>query len=855
MLSLTTILFANTRDSFMDKRSFLFIIMAALSVLLANYYFDSQHEQQLQQWSAAQKVKKSEQLKIIERQIEEDTVSIEELPIVKLYLDAEQSQFFSDGIATGQLILTLAVDKQAPKTIYMAKNGQAEELTLKAQSELAASLLIYQTDDTSSLQIGNLPDLGKYELQLVSLQPEASKQKVAVHLMEYQEGIFTLLEDKAQQLKSELTELEKARPATKPEKPAFKPVANGIILMKSGQNYLPVAVYLGSERQAIFLEDIQALQSDIAKADQADEKSKGPRYYVLENAYQQLVFSSTGAALTEINLPFQSPQNEKSVVRPIEFDRELLKDQPQNAHFPSTPYFTPATTAGGHFEAHEKGSLGGYYPLLRRDLIEQNPKLSIRTNPRFYALNLLSEFPELAELEYEVTHFDNQSITFEAKQRRRKITKTFSLPTEQDAPYCFDMTIKIDGDRRGLWVSSGVPEVELISGAAAPVLKYRITRNNKPAVEPIDLPKESMTNTSVYPDWTCNSNGFFGIIMDALSEVDPGFRATLVPGQSVPSRLVEIDRDKERFEASALPGYMIMTPLSGQQAATHFRIFAGPFSDEILNRVDATYSNAKTGYNPDYIACQSDHGWFSFISEPFAKILFVIMNFFHHLTGSWGISIILLTVVLRILMYPLNAWSTKSILKMRQISPRIAAIQEKYKGDPKRAQTEIMELYRSAGANPVSGCLPMLIQIPFLIGMFDLLKTTFELRGASFIPGWIDNLTSPDVLFSWSAPVLPLIGNQFHLLPILLGIVMFFQQRMMTDMPKDKSQMTEQQKQQKLSANLMSVVFCVMFYNFPSGLNIYWLSSTLLGVLQQWWAQKNMPPLAVQPTPALKNKK
>ena len=222
------------------------------------------------------------------------------------------------------------------------------------------------------------------------------------------------------------------------------------------------------------------------------------------------------------------------------------------------------------------------------------------------------------------------------------------------------------------------------------------------------------------------------------------------------------------------------------------------------------------------------------------------MRFFHSLTGSWAFSIVLLTVALRVMLYPLNAWSTKSMVRMQQIAPEVTAIQEKYKKDPKKVQLEIMNLYRDKGVNPVSGCFPLLIQMPFLIGMFDLLKSTFELRGASFIPGWIDNLTAPDVLFSWSMPI-PLIGNQFHLLPILLGVVMFVQQRFMSTAPKDPAMLTDQQRQQRFMGNIMSVVFTVMFYSFPSGLNIYWLSSMLLGILQQYFTTKRMNKIAAQP--------
>lgn len=111
--------------------------------------------------------------------------------------------------------------------------------------------------------------------------------------------------------------------------------------------------------------------------------------------------------------------------------------------------------------------------------------------------------------------------------------------------------------------------------------------------------------------------------------------------------------------------------------------------------------------------------------------------------------------------------------------------------------------------------------------------------GPLFIPGWIDNLSAPDTLFCWSKPII-FFGNCFHLLPLLLGIVMWVQQRFSSTAPKDPKLMTEQQKQQRSMGNVMAIVFTVLFYNFPSGLNIYWLSSMSLGILQQWYMKKKM---------------
>jgi YidC/Oxa1 family membrane protein insertase len=150
---------------------------------------------------------------------------------------------------------------------------------------------------------------------------------------------------------------------------------------------------------------------------------------------------------------------------------------------------------------------------------------------------------------------------------------------------------------------------------------------------------------------------------------------------------------------------------------------------------------------------------------------------------------------------------------------------------------EMMNLYRESKINPFTGCLPIFLQMPFLIGMFYLLKSSFPLRGAPFILGWIDDLAAPDVLFSWGQP-LWFIGNEFHLLPILMGASMYFQQRFTSKIPKDPSQMTDSQKQQKTMGNMMSILFTVFFYNVPSGLNLYFMFSTLLGILQQWWMTK-----------------
>ncbi len=823
----------------MDKRTLFFMLAVAVAFFFVNFFFQYQNQESMRQWNLQQLAKKSQKIIQLESEINDRTAKASSLPLMELFADEKGAEFLTVAALDGQTLLTASWNNTPPQKVFARKLGTKEGLAeyfLTFAPETVHGPLLYRQGVPGKLLIGNLPDFGKFDLQIVFLHSEKQTEHYTIVYGDYTDGHFLIPLEKLHQLKSDVKE--EILP------PLEELQGQGIVLLKTADGYLPVGIYNPEKHTLEYLEEMEPLSTLIAKPEikQAitSKQLVEEKFYVLENDYQQLAFSNYGGALVEINLPFQSKHNRNSVVKEIEFDRQMVASHPYNARFPAHPFYTTGSNPEGPFTDHIEGQLGGYYPLLRRDLIERSNRKSIKIAPRFYALNIISEYPEVAELVYEVKQLTKNSIVFEAVQHHRRITKTFSIAQEDlGAPYCINMSLKIEGDSRGLWLTSGVPEIELISGAPSPSLKYRITRNHKADVESIDLPKDALTNTSIYPDWICNSNGFFGMIMNPTTEIDAGFRAQYVSGADVPSRLVEIDQDYQKYKPQDLPGYMLMLPLQSKGGTMNFTFFSGPFADSILKAVDNHYSDPTTGYNPDFIACQTFHGWFSFISEPFADFLFILMKFFYSLTSSWALSIILLTVALRVMLFPLNAWSMKSMLKMQQIAPEVTALQEKYKKDPKKAQIEIMNLYRQRGVNPMSGCLPLLIQMPFLIGMFDLLKSTFELRGASFIPGWIDDLAAPDVLFSWSTPIF-FIGNQFHLLPILLGVVMFFQQRMMSTMPKDPNLLTEQQRQQKAMGTMMTLVFTVMFYNFPSGLNIYWLSSMLLGILQQWWTQRQI---------------
>lgn len=604
-----------------------------------------------------------------------------------------------------------------------------------------------------------------------------------------------------------------------------KVYGTSLIFWRSGNEYMPLGLYDTKEEKLFGLE-IPITRAVFVDNEQSNDSRHA--YYVLENEYLQMVVSKYSGSVVSINLPFVSNSSE-SIVNEIGVDRQIEKTAPQEATFP-----------GFNAEDYKKTSIpskvGGYYPFLRRGLLSKED-MSIK--PVFHAFNIVSgrDLDNILSTDYNLIMFNSRSIVLESKDGA--IRKEFVLPESPGRePYSFNVIIDLKEDRNDLWINSGVPEVEILSNAFIPGIRYRSSKNGRNDVLKLKLPslKDSLSiKSSIYPDWILNSNGYFGVIMTPLGNMASKCATEYIPGQKVPTRLSVVDPLNKPYPVNKYPGYQTLLSIPNSKGRHEFRVYTGPLSETPLKVLDHTFTDQKEG-SPGYLGCLVFRGMFAFISEPFARLLFIIMKFFYFVTQSWGISIILLTMFLKLLLYPLNTWSIKSMRRMQVLSPQIQSLQQKYKNEPKRAQMEIMTLYKTNKVNPVTGCLPMIIQLPFLIAMFDLLKSSFLLRGASFIPGWIDNLTAPDVVFSWKTSIF-FIGNELHLLPIILGLVMFIQQKMTSAASKNQV-LSDQQRQQQAMGSVMALMFTAMFYNFPSGLNIYWLSSMLLGIIQQWGTNK-----------------
>ncbi|MFZ5932249.1 MAG: membrane protein insertase YidC [Pseudomonadota bacterium] len=271
---------------------------------------------------------------------------------------------------------------------------------------------------------------------------------------------------------------------------------------------------------------------------------------------------------------------------------------------------------------------------------------------------------------------------------------------------------------------------------------------------------------------------------------------------------------RDRYQADYLRAAVTIAP--GQSTEITSRLFAGAKKVSLIDAYADKYSITLFDRAIDW-------GWFYFLTKP----LFMVIDWFYVLTGNFGIAIILLTVVVKAAFFPLANKSYVAMSKMKKLQPLMLEIREKYPDDKVRQQQEMMDMYKREKANPLSGCLPMLVQIPVFFALYKVLFVTIEMRHAPFF-GWINDLAAPDPtslfnlfgLIPWTPPSFLLIG----LWPILMGVSMWMQQRLNpapTDPVQEKVFMW------------MPVFFTFLLGTFPAGLVIYWTVNNVLSIIQQ----------------------
>jgi YidC/Oxa1 family membrane protein insertase len=375
--------------------------------------------------------------------------------------------------------------------------------------------------------------------------------------------------------------------------------------------------------------------------------------------------------------------------------------------------------------------------------------------------------------------------------------------------------------------------------------EYTVSQNNKEIT--FKLEKE---NVSIEKTYTIQDDGVISIAVKTKGIENTS--VALLSGVSLNSEgsfghegaIIKTDKDLIRIDKELKQPQIIRDNIlwAGEENKYFLQIFAPKNGTNTVNVIpvakDTTavlvnvspdfegfiYSGAKlysilgqiTDYYKDLwkvdldLRSSIDFGFFGILGKP----LFLLLHFFYTYIPNWGVAIIILTVLIRILFFPLNHKSLKAMRKMADLAPEIEKLKKKYAKDPQKLQEEIMKLYAEAGANPMSGCLPILVQIPVFIALYNVLMVTVELKNAPFIL-WIKDLSDKD---------------PYYILPILMGLSMIAQQWITP--PSDKNQ--------KMIMYIMAGVFTFMFINFPAGLVLYWLTNNILGLLQSFIVNKTM---------------
>ena len=276
-----------------------------------------------------------------------------------------------------------------------------------------------------------------------------------------------------------------------------------------------------------------------------------------------------------------------------------------------------------------------------------------------------------------------------------------------------------------------------------------------------------------------------------IAMVQHYFASAWIPGDKVARDIYagRIDNGLYRIGMQTPLGVVAL----GSSVVEKAKLFVGPQEERVLETIAPGFELLK------------DYGYLTILAKP----IFWLLDNIHSYVGNWGWSIILLTILIKLVFFPLSAASYKSMARMKEVQPRLVAMKEQYKGEPQKLNQAMMEMYRKEKINPLGGCLPVLIQIPVFISLYWVLLSSVEMRGAPWVL-WIHDLSVPD---------------PYYILPVIMAASMFVQTKL-NPTPPDPVQA-------KIMM-YMPIVFSVMFFFFPAGLVLYWVVNNLLSIAQQW---------------------
>lgn len=278
----------------------------------------------------------------------------------------------------------------------------------------------------------------------------------------------------------------------------------------------------------------------------------------------------------------------------------------------------------------------------------------------------------------------------------------------------------------------------------------------------------------------------------------------------------------------------VRKPVKSTDVKDTYYMYFGPRNEKDLKIYNSSEKNVWNLNGLRLTESLNSNGWLGWLET----ILKWIMEVINKVVHNWGVSIIIMTILIKLAMFPMTKNQSMSTLKMQEIQPKVQAVQNKYKDNPQKMQQEMAKVYQEVGYNPMSGCLPMVVQFLILWSMYNLFNNYFEFRGSSFIPHWIEDLSSGDSIYVFKFNI-PFFGNHLRILPLIyLASQLLFGK--ITNMGGAAGAAGPSQAQMKMMMYGMPILFFVLFYNAPSGLLLYWTVSNIFQMIQQVIINKAM---------------
>ncbi|MHC4131720.1 MAG: YidC/Oxa1 family insertase periplasmic-domain containing protein [Planctomycetota bacterium] len=338
--------------------------------------------------------------------------------------------------------------------------------------------------------------------------------------------------------------------------------------------------------------------------------------------------------------------------------------------------------------------------------------------------------------------------------------------------------------------------------------------------------------------WAAVTNKYFAAILVPQVENTDSAKTWVADKKG---RFYNPDRDANRKTGDETLGLdlniatieLAGSPLAGSSKEHNFLLYLGP-KDKSLFDKNKTYKELGFIHSIDFRTCCCPAS----IIGPLAFGILALMKWMYGFLGNYGIVIMILVFLIRLVLHPLTKKSQVSMSKFGKLAPKIEEVKKKYENNKAEMNKQMMALYREQGASPLTGMLPMFVQMPIWIALYSAIYTSIDLRGAPFLPFWITDLSVPDALFRFPASVnIPIIGDSLNLLPLLMGVAFYVQQKFMPQQPATSPQAAQQQKMIKI---MMPLMFPLMLYQAPSGLNLYIMSSVFAGAIEQYIIRKHI---------------